>query len=169
MLQYNNGMEGREMSQQIARTNKIGVSISRLRLAFLRCRKGVVAAEFALILPMLSAMMFGTLEYGMLLYSYSAMQTSARDMVRQIAVNTISVANARIQAKERVPVWMRQNLTVNVAQSTPATPATNVFTMTLSVPASKSTPITFFTKAGDFTLSTQVQMKQELPYAELPK
>ncbi len=113
------------------------------------------------------AMLMGTLEYGLIIFSYSSMQTAARDVARQVSVNTISVAAAEDAAKQKVAPWMRDDVNVSISESASGDPATNVITMQLDVPASKAAPVSFFSKAADWTLSTQVEMKQELPFVEL--
>jgi Flp pilus assembly protein TadG len=129
-----------------------------------RGRGGAVAAEFAMVSPILIGLMFGTVEYGLMLYSYSSMQAAARDVTRQVAVNTLPVGSAQAELKSRLPGWMRNDATISVTQTTPANAATNVYTTTVSVSSAKATPLTFFTRAAPFTLQTEVEMKQELPF-----
>ena len=64
----------------------------------------------------------------------------------------------------RLPGWMRNDATISVTQTTPANAATNVYTTRVSVSSAKATPLTFFTRAAPFTLQTEVEMKQELPF-----
>ncbi len=134
--------------------------LDRLR----RNRAGAVAAEFAMVSPVLLGLMFGTVEYGLILYSYSSMQTAARDVTRQVAVNTLAIGGASAEIKSRLPTWMRNDAVISVTQTTPANAATNVYTTTVTVSSSKATPLTFFTKAAPFSLQTEVEMKQELPF-----
>lgn len=129
-------------------------------------RSGAVAAEFALVFPFLAMMLFGTIEFGSMFYSYSTMQTAARDVTRQMAVNTISTANATTELKKRVPNWMKNDMTVSVAQSAAGNASANVFTVKLEVPMKKAAALGFFSKVGNSKLKTEVQMKQELPYLE---
>jgi Flp pilus assembly protein TadG len=131
-------------------------------------RSGSVAAEFGLVVPLMITMMFGIMHFGLVFFSYSAMQSSARDVARQVAVNTLSAASATTEAKARVPGWMRDSMTVSLVQTAPGNPSLNVIRMTASVPASKASPIPLL-GISDYTLSTQVEMKQELPYVEPPK
>ncbi len=136
------------------------------RARMYRCRKGAVAAEFALIVPIMSALAFGTIEYGSLFFSYSAMQSASRDLARQVAVNSISIENAQYQAVARVPGWMRDSVNVVVLQSAPGNAAANVYTLRMSVPAREATIMPFFTRGGDMMLQTEIEMKQELPFSE---
>lgn len=135
-------------------------------MTLFRCRKGAVAAEFALIVPLMSAIAFGTIEYGSLFFSYSAMQAASRDLARQVAVNTISIEAAQDEAELRVPRYMRDDVSVAVFQSAPGNPAANVYTFRMSVPAKQATIMPFFTRGGDMMLQTETEMKQELPFSE---
>jgi Flp pilus assembly protein TadG len=108
--------------------------------------------------------MFGTVEYGLMLFSYSSMQAAARDVTRQVAVNTLAIGGAQAEIRSRLPGWMRDDATISVTQTTPGNAATNVYTATVSVSSDAATPLTFFTRAAPFTLETEVEMKQELPF-----
>jgi Flp pilus assembly protein TadG len=132
-----------------------------------RDRKGAAAAEFGLVAPLLVAMTLGMTEYSMVFFSYGAMQSAARDVARQVAVNTLPAGSAQTEVRERVPSWVRDSVTVSVTQTTPANPATNVYTMRVQAPIAAATPISFYTKAQSSQLSTTVEMKQELPFVEV--
>lgn len=132
--------------------------------AIMGCRRGAVAIEAALVVPVLLALMLGTLEYGLLLFTYSSMQSAGRDVTRQISVNYAAAADATSLVTSRLPSWSKAATTVTVTQSAPADPTANVIDVTISVPAKNATPLNFFvTLGGDWTLSTEVQMKQEVP------
>jgi Flp pilus assembly protein TadG len=129
-------------------------------------RSGSAAAEFALIVPVLTSMIFGALEFSSIFFSYSALQSAARDVTRQVAINTIDVDGAEAAVKARVPGWMREDVEVLVTQTSPADITANVIQMTAEVPAASATPLKFFTKSADWTLQTAVEMKQETPFEE---
>lgn len=120
--------------------------------------------EFAIVSPILIGLLFGTIEFGFVFYSYSQMQSAVRDVTRQVSVNTIGVGDAPDEIRGRLPGWMRGDATIALAETTPGNPATNVFTATASVPAQRATPLRFWTAAGDFDVQTSMEMKQELPY-----
>jgi len=73
----------------------------------LACRAGASAAEFALVLPLLLILLFGTLQVGMLMYSYNTMLGAARDASRAMAVCTITVeSEATDQVLKSLPPWV---------------------------------------------------------------
>lgn len=127
-------------------------------------RDGSVAVEFALVTPVLLGLMFGTIEYGLSLFTYSSMQTAARDVTRQMAVNTVASGSAVTEIRNRLPGWMRANATITVSQSAPGNAATNVYTTVVSVPMSRASPLTFYTKGTTSLMRTEIKMKQELPF-----
>lgn len=134
------------------------------RAGLASCQRGAVAVEAALVAPVLIALIMGTMEYGLLLFTYSSMQSAGREVTRQIAVNYAAAADAETLVKSRLPTWSRASTTIKITQSAPADPSTNIIAMTISVPARKATPLNFFLAlGGGWTLSTEVRMKQELP------
>lgn len=134
------------------------------RAGLASCQRGAVAVEAALVAPVLIALVMGTMEYGLLLFTYSSMQSAGREVTRQIAVNYTAAANAETLVKSRLPTWSKGSTTIQVTQSAPADPTTNVIAMTISVPAREATPLNFFLSlGGNWTLSTEVRMKQEVP------
>ena len=130
-------------------------------------RKGVVAAEFGLVMPLFLGMFMGMVEYSFVYFTYGSMQAATRDVTRQMAVNTISVGDAESKVKGRLPGWVRNDATVTVTQSAPGNPATNVFTIEVDVPISKASPFRFYTIAQTGDIAASVQMKQELPFVEV--
>lgn len=130
-------------------------------------RKGAIAVEFALVMPLFISMFMGMVEYSFVYFTYGSMQSATRDVTRQIAVNTLPVGQAEAELKERMPVWARDAVTVSVNQSAQANPATNVFTMRADLPIGNAAPVSFFTKAQSSDISTLVEMKQELPFVEV--
>lgn len=131
-----------------------------------RDRKGAVAAEFGLVMPLFISMFMGMVEYSFVYFTYGSMQAAARDVTRQIAVNTLSVSQATAEVKSRMPGWTQSSLTVVVNQSTPGNPATNVYTVQVALPIGKAAPISFYTKAQTGNISSTTEMKQELPFVE---
>ena len=131
-----------------------------------RDRKGSVAAEFGLVMPLFIGMFMGMVEYSFVYFTNGSMQAAARDVARQVAVNTVPAANAETVLKARLPGWARDNATVLLTQSAPGNPATNVYTMEVDVPISKASPFRFYTAAQTGDIAASVEMKQELPFVE---
>jgi Flp pilus assembly protein TadG len=131
-----------------------------------RDRKGVVAAEFGLVMPLFISMFMGMVEYSFVYFTYGSMQSATRDVARQLAVNTMTTTQATTEVKERMPAWARNAVTVLVTSTTPANPATNVITVRVDVPIGDSSPLSFFTKTQTGAISSSIEMKQELPFVE---
>ena len=129
-------------------------------------RKGAVAAEFGLVMPLFISMFMGMVEYSFVYFTYGSMQAATRDVGRQLAVNTLSAGQASAEVKERMPAWARNTVTVLVSSTTPANPATNVLTVRVAVPLANASPFSFFTRAQSGSISSSVEMKQELPFVE---
>jgi hypothetical protein len=131
-----------------------------------RDRKGATAAEFALIAPLFFFMLLGAVEYGLVFLSFSAMQFGATIATRDVAVNFLDEGGADAQVRDYLPPWMRDDATVNVSQTTPGLPETNIIQMSVQVAAAQATPLPLFTQAIPWTLRADVSMKQELPYVD---
>lgn len=74
-------------------------------------RNGAVAAEFALIVPLMATMLFGVLQFGFAIYTVNAMETAARTGARQIVFGTNSVA-AESATRAALPGWVANEATV---------------------------------------------------------
>lgn len=132
-----------------------------------RSARGAVAAEFALVLPILIVMFFGMIEYGFIYFTYGSMQAAARDVARQVAVNTLAPGDTGTEVRNRLPDWAKSAATVTATASDPGNPATNVYRIDIEVPISNATPVPLFTLAQSSSIHTHVEMKQELPFVEL--
>ena len=137
-------------------------SVFRRNRNLRRNESGASAVEFALIAPVFITLMMGIVEFSMVLYTYASAGHATRDVTRRIATNRLTAANASTTLKPQLPAWVQNHATVNVAQTTPGTPATNQITVTVSFPTSKATPTSFMTVAyGSSTLQTATTMQQE--------
>lgn len=118
------------------------------------------------MLPLLIALAVGVVEFGLILFSYGALQTATRETTREVAVNFIAPTDTAAAAavRSRVPSWMAGATSVTVRQSAPGVPETNVVTVTAQLPVRAATPVRFFSLAGDdWLLRSEVIMKQEPP------
>lgn len=141
----------------------LAAPLRRLR----RDSRGAAAVEFALVIPAAMGLMFGTFEFGTAFFSYATAQAAVRDVTRQVAVNIMPVANASSAIRTRLPNWARDDAEITITQSSPANPATNVYTVVVAMPMSAATPLQFFTLATNGTLRTELRMKQEMPYVAI--
>lgn len=130
------------------------------------CRRGAAATELALVLPLLTTLIMGVLEYGTVIYSYSRMQFAATRVARTIAVNRMTNAEAEAAITASLPGWMAGHVEIDVAQSAPGDPLTNLVRIQVAAPAQAATPFALMTRAVPWQLTSDVTMKQELPYVD---
>jgi hypothetical protein len=142
----------------------IGSGASPVFKSLASCRRGAVSVEAAVLFPVLITLVMGTVEFGMLIFTYSAMQTATREVTRQVAVNFANAASAEELVAERLPGWAAGGVDVSVNQSAPGTPESNVITLTATMPIDSATPVRLLTLLSeDWDLRSVVAMKQELP------
>ncbi len=120
-----------------------------------RSKTGAAAVEFALVLPAFAALMFGTIQAGMLIFSYNMMVSAARDATRAMAVCSIDAPTAKAQALGRLPPWIPSaNWSVTADDTDPDA------TMTISVPTAQAMIISYL--PFDLpTLTTTITMLKE--------
>jgi Flp pilus assembly protein TadG len=124
--------------------------------------KGATAVEFAMIAPVLLAIMMGIIEFGMIIFTYTTAGVASRDVARRIATGRIAASAASSTLTPQLPAWVRSYATVSVNQTTPATASTNIITVTVSFPASRATPTSLLSFAyASHTLATSTTMQQE--------
>jgi len=119
-----------------------------------------------MLMPLLTTMLFGSFEYGSVIYSYSAMQFGANRVARTVAVNRMTNAQAQTQVRNYLPVWVRNDVVVSVSQTAPTDASSNLVRVRLSVPARNATPLSMLTRVVPWQLTANVAMKQELPYVD---
>ena len=129
----------------------------------LSCRRGAVAVEGAIILPVLVLLVVGIMECGILLFTFMTLQSATREVTRAASVNFTTVANVPAEVRSRLPSWSRSSAKITVAQSAAGSASTNVITVTATIPSSAATPIHLLTAVGGWDLKTIVKMKQEQP------
>jgi len=98
-------------------------------------RRGATAFEFALLLPLITAMLAGTLQYGVLYFTYDSMLHSARNGARAMALGTVSTTDIAITAKASLPGWVDRGLVTVTSASVGA----NSVQTTISMPSSTAT------------------------------
>ncbi len=87
----------------------------------LRCQKGVAAIEFAIVLPVLMIIVFGIIEFGLLMYDKQVITNASREGAR-IGISDAVVSDADIEAV--VDNYIANNLIT--FGSTPTSPVTTI-------------------------------------------
>jgi Flp pilus assembly protein TadG len=129
---------------------------------FAAATDGVAAVEAAFLFPILIGLIMAALQFSMVFYTNSAMQTAARDVTRLLAVNVVKIANADSEIRSRLPSWASSAATITKSESNPGSPDQNVFTVQITLPASQGSPVPLFGGWLDgWNLSSKVVMKQE--------
>ena len=124
--------------------------------ALARDRRGATAMEFALIVPVFCAMLLGTMQYGVLMFAYEAMQDTAREASRKLATGAATSADATTQARAALPSWVPSSAwSINAIDAT----AGNSVVTTISIPARTAT--VFGIVPMPSTLSASVSMRKE--------
>jgi Flp pilus assembly protein TadG len=85
----------------------------------LRCQNGVAAIEFAIVLPLLMIILFGIIEFGLLLYDKQVITNASREGARA-GISDVVVSDADIEAV--VDNYVANNLiTFGSAPTSPVT------------------------------------------------
>ncbi len=121
-------------------------------------RRGTAAAEFALLLPVLTVLLFGTFQYGMIYYTYNVMLNTARNGARALAVGSSTEAQVKIDAAASLPTWVPKESWNIVAKDVGSTLTDKVQT-TISVLASQAVKLRF-APMPDTLQATVVMLKQ---------
>lgn len=106
---------------------------------------GVAAIEFALVGPAFIGLVLGGLEYSFILFTQNSSQNAARDVGRQLATARIATSAADNAVRSQLPSWASSSAVITVSQSAPSDPATNAYSVTVSLPTQKATPFNFLT------------------------
>src|SRR5690625_7739629 len=82
----------------------------------LRCRRGAVSVEAALIFPGLILLVMGMIEFALLFFTFSTLQSATRDIARQISVNFVQASSeiAEGAVVARMPGWSTDSVSVVV-------------------------------------------------------
>ena len=86
----------------------------------LRCQKGVAAIEFAIVLPLLMMIVFGIIEFGLLMYDKQVITNASREGAR-IGISDAVVSDAEIEAV--VDNYVLNNL---ITFGSPTSPVTTI-------------------------------------------
>lgn len=105
-------------------------------------RRGAAAMELALLLPVMTAFIFGVIQYGTLYYTYDSMQNAARNGTRAMAEGSLTAAGMKTKALGALPKWVDSKDWVIVAVDTPAAGSKEV-KASISVASNKATVLSF--------------------------
>nr|WP_171015507.1 TadE/TadG family type IV pilus assembly protein [Methylobacterium sp. L1A1] len=129
---------------------------------FAKDEHGAIAVEFALVVPLLVSLVFATVEFGGILYTQAAAEAATNNVVRQLATNRITQAQAKEAVRPLLPVWARSNVDVAVTASNPTKPESNLFTLATTIPMSQAAPTGFLKFIySDKSISATVTQQQE--------
>jgi Flp pilus assembly protein TadG len=142
------------------------VSLRLTLVALRRGRNGSVVTEFALVTPLMSMLLLGTIEFGSVMYAYSAMQMGASVAARQIAVNLASPATAQSRALQIVPSWARADVNTSITQSNAGDPGTNMIRVRMVATSDRLGVIALMSRLAPLPITAEVTVKQELPYVD---
>ncbi len=92
----------------------------------------------ALLLPLMSMMICGTMQYGVLMFTYNSMLNTARNGARALAVGSASESDVVTTAKANLPGWVAAaDWTITPEDTT--TTGTNQVVTEISVKSEKAT------------------------------
>lgn len=132
------------------------------RRHFARDEAGSNSVEFALLLPVLITLLFGIIEFGLIIYTLNTAQSAARDVTRQLATNRITASQAPSAVLQQLPQWVVAGTSVNVVQTAPSDAGSNRFTTDVAFAARAATPTSLLAWAyGSTVLHAKVSMQQE--------
>ena len=123
-----------------------------------RGESGAAAVEFAIVLPIFLAMLFGIIQFGAVLFLHNNMVNAARETARRMAVAELTAAQADPFAQNYLAGW---NVVFTVFATEPAPGAINgdVF-VRISAPAADAALISF-PIAWPGNLVAEVTMRRE--------
>jgi Flp pilus assembly protein TadG len=100
---------------------------------FIKCQKGASAVEFAIVLPLLLAFVFGIIEFGILLYDKAVITNASREGARTAVLFHMNVSKESIPYPAGEVITMVQSYTSNrLINFSGATPSVTVSAVTPS-------------------------------------
>lgn len=96
-------------------------------------RRGAIAVEFALVMPVLLLFLLGIVQFGSAFFIQNNMLNTARELARRLATEQVTVQDAESWAIDRLPA-MSRNYDVDVTPPDPDDPDANFFRVVIAVP-----------------------------------
>lgn len=122
-------------------------------------QSGASAVEFALIAPVLIAILMAICEFSLVFFTLNTAQHAVWDAARQLAVGRTTPAAARDAVTAAIPQWVRAQTTVT-ADKDPAD-ATR-YLVRASIPIAAATPTNFLAAAfGANVMTASATLMQE--------
>ena len=119
-----------------------------------RDRRGSVAVEFVIAVPMLLLFLLGTIQFGGYFVLHQEMARAAREAARALAVGGLDEAQAVAQVQQRLAGW-------SAAFAVTATRDTDA-RVTVSVPYEEAALVRFFHSLQSGTLKAGATMRSEV-------
>lgn len=114
-----------------------------------------MAFEFALLVPIILVFLFGSLQYGTMLYTYNLMLNSARSSARGLAIGTLTADEAQTRIADTMPPWVKADKVQAVATDVGA----NSVQLVVTVPSSAASVVSFAPAPAN--ISARVVMLKE--------
>lgn len=129
-------------------------------------RAASAATEFALLTPLMTMLLLGTVEFGSTIYSYSAMQMGTSVAARRLSVNLVTPAQAREAGLQIVPAWARPHVTATITQTNNLDPGTNIIRVRMVASSDRVGVVALMSRLVPLPLTAETTVKQELPYVD---
>ena len=121
--------------------------------------RGAVAVEFALILPVLITILFGIIQFGLVMFTQQMMVYAAREAARSYAVGTSTAAQAQTLAEGLLPATS-SNYTVTITEPDTSAGETDV-TVLISTPMSDAAIVNVLGSVMSGNIQAQIVMRVE--------
>lgn len=138
--------------------NFLWVTIRRVR-RLVRDIRGAVAVEFAIILPVLITILFGIIQFGLVMFTQQMMVYAAREAARSYAVGTSTAAQAQTLAEGLLPATS-SNYTVTVTEPDTDLGETDVIVL-ISTPMADAAIVNVLGSVMSGNIQAQIVMRVE--------
>ncbi len=138
--------------------------ISRLArmVRFRKSEDGAAAVEFALVSPILIAMIGAIFEGGMVMHSWGSMEYYGRQAARAVSIGASSHADAINFVKDAMATEIgNPEVEVTITEQTGATALDNRIVVVVTMPTSEISAITPFSIFDGLTVTRQIEMYKE--------